>query len=42
MSISISTICENTAGVGLLGEWGLSLLLEVEGCNILFDAGGRW
>ncbi|MBN1366904.1 MAG: MBL fold metallo-hydrolase [Dehalococcoidales bacterium] len=36
----ITTLSENTAGMGvLLGEWGLSFLLETEGRTILFDTG---
>ncbi|MBE0430302.1 MAG: MBL fold metallo-hydrolase [Dehalococcoidia bacterium] len=40
MSIRIVTLSENTAGrVNLLAEWGLSILVEVDGCRILFDTG---
>ena len=38
--IKITTICENSAlHPGLLGEHGLSMLLEVGGRKILFDTG---
>ena len=40
MQFKITTLSENTAGRGdFLGEWGLSILLETEGMNILFDSG---
>jgi len=40
MQLQITTLSENTAGLGnFLGEWGLSLLVETEGQNILFDTG---
>lgn len=40
MDIRITTLSENTAGRGdFLGEWGLSILLETENMNILFDSG---
>ena len=39
MEIRITTLSENTANFGLLGEWGLSVLVEVEGLRILFDTG---
>ena len=40
MGLQITTLSENTAGLGnLLGEWGLSILIETEGLNILFDTG---
>jgi len=38
MGLRISTLSENTAGVGnLLAEWGLSILIETDGVNILLD-----
>jgi 7,8-dihydropterin-6-yl-methyl-4-(beta-D-ribofuranosyl)aminobenzene 5'-phosphate synthase len=38
--LRITTLSENTAGRrGLLGEWGLSVLLETGESNILFDCG---
>ena len=39
MEISVTTLAENTAGLGYLGEWGFSLLVEVAGKRILFDTG---
>lgn len=40
MALTITTLCENTAGVlNVLGEWGLSVLLECDGLNILLDTG---
>ncbi len=40
MSVLITTLSENTAGkVGLLAEWGLSLLIEVDNLKILLDTG---
>lgn len=42
MKRQITTLSENTALVfprGLLGEWGLSILLEVDGRRLLLDAG---
>ncbi len=40
MEIKITTLAENTAGAGVLGEWGLSMLVEADGQKILFDTGG--
>lgn len=39
MEIKITTLSENTAKFGFLAEWGLSLLVEVDGARILLDAG---
>jgi 7,8-dihydropterin-6-yl-methyl-4-(beta-D-ribofuranosyl)aminobenzene 5'-phosphate synthase len=40
MEIKITTLSENTAGAfGLLGEWGLSILVEACGLKILLDTG---
>jgi 7,8-dihydropterin-6-yl-methyl-4-(beta-D-ribofuranosyl)aminobenzene 5'-phosphate synthase len=40
MQIQITTLSENNAGMGdFLGEWGLSILIETENANILFDTG---
>jgi len=40
MRIQITTLSENTAGMGgFLGEWGLSILVETEGLNLLLDCG---
>jgi 7,8-dihydropterin-6-yl-methyl-4-(beta-D-ribofuranosyl)aminobenzene 5'-phosphate synthase len=39
MEINITTLAENTAGMGYLAEWGLSMLIETDGARILFDTG---
>ena len=40
MSVRLTTLCENTAGVsGVLAEFGWSVLVETGGVNILFDTG---
>lgn len=40
MEIKLTTLSENTAGsVGLLAEWGLSILVEVDGYKVLLDTG---
>lgn len=40
MTIRITTLIENTAGgVNVLGEWGLSMLVEAEDCTVLSDTG---
>lgn len=39
MEIKITTLSENSAGPGALGEWGLSMLVEADGMKILFDTG---
>jgi len=40
MSVVTTTLSENSAGrVGLLAEWGLSILLEVDNLKILLDTG---
>ena len=39
MKIKITTLSENTARGRYLGEWGLSILVEVDGKKILFDTG---
>ena len=39
MEIKITTLSENTAGNEYLGEWGLSMLVEADGREILFDTG---
>jgi 7,8-dihydropterin-6-yl-methyl-4-(beta-D-ribofuranosyl)aminobenzene 5'-phosphate synthase len=40
MKIKLTTLSENTAGkVGLLAEWGLSILVEVDGYKVLLDTG---
>ncbi len=39
MAVRITTLTENTAQLGFLGEWGLSILVETERCNVLLDTG---
>ena len=40
MKLRITTLSENTAGLGnFLGEWGLSILVEADGLNLLLDTG---
>ena len=39
MEIRITTLSENTASLGCLAEWGLSMLIEAEGLKVLFDTG---
>ncbi|MDO9585261.1 MAG: MBL fold metallo-hydrolase [Syntrophales bacterium] len=39
MDIKITTLSENTANFGFLAEWGLSILVEVDGLRILMDTG---
>ncbi len=39
MEVTITTLSENTAGYGFLGEWGLSILVEADGKKVLMDAG---
>lgn len=40
MQIKLTTLSENTAGrPGLLAEWGLSILIEVDGYKVLLDTG---
>jgi len=40
MELRITTLSENTAGAGnFLAEWGLSVLVETGGMNILLDTG---
>jgi 7,8-dihydropterin-6-yl-methyl-4-(beta-D-ribofuranosyl)aminobenzene 5'-phosphate synthase len=39
MTVRITTLCENTASFGFLAEWGLSLLVEVDGSAVLMDTG---
>jgi 7,8-dihydropterin-6-yl-methyl-4-(beta-D-ribofuranosyl)aminobenzene 5'-phosphate synthase len=39
--IKITIVCENSvADVGFMGEWGLSMLVDLNGLRILFDTGG--
>jgi 7,8-dihydropterin-6-yl-methyl-4-(beta-D-ribofuranosyl)aminobenzene 5'-phosphate synthase len=39
MEIRITTLSENTANHGFLAEWGLSILVDVDGTRILMDTG---
>jgi len=40
MQVKLTTLSENTAGrVGLLAEWGLSVLVEVDNYKVLLDTG---
>jgi 7,8-dihydropterin-6-yl-methyl-4-(beta-D-ribofuranosyl)aminobenzene 5'-phosphate synthase len=40
MALRITTLSENTARLGdFLGEWGLSVLVEMDKTTVLFDAG---
>ena len=39
MDIKITTLAENSAELGYLAEWGLSMFIEADGVNILFDTG---
>jgi 7,8-dihydropterin-6-yl-methyl-4-(beta-D-ribofuranosyl)aminobenzene 5'-phosphate synthase len=39
LQIRITTLSENTANYGFLAEWGLSILVEVDGMRILMDTG---
>jgi len=40
MEIKVTTLSENTAKAGFLAEWGISMLVEVDGMKVLFDTGG--
>ena len=39
MTVRITTLSENTAQLGLLAEWGLSILVETDNCKVLLDTG---
>ena len=39
MEVKITTLAENTAELGCLAEWGLSMLVEADGKQVLFDTG---
>jgi len=39
MNVKLTTLSENTANYGFLGEWGLSILVEADGMKILMDTG---
>lgn len=40
MSVTLTTLSENTAGrPGFMAEWGQSILVQTDGCTVLFDVG---
>lgn len=39
MQLNITTLSDNICDIGLIGEWGLSIFIEVDGLTILFDTG---
>jgi len=39
MTVRIITLSENTAQLGFLGEWGLSILVETDSSRVLLDTG---
>jgi 7,8-dihydropterin-6-yl-methyl-4-(beta-D-ribofuranosyl)aminobenzene 5'-phosphate synthase len=39
MTVVVSTLVENSATFGFLGEWGLGLWVSVDGFQLLFDTG---
>jgi 7,8-dihydropterin-6-yl-methyl-4-(beta-D-ribofuranosyl)aminobenzene 5'-phosphate synthase len=39
MAVRITTLTENTAQLGFLGEWGLSILVETDSRRVLLDTG---
>ncbi len=39
MEVRLTTLCENTAAFGFWAEWGLSILIEVNGSKVLMDTG---
>ena len=39
MDIKITTLAENTASMGFLAEWGLSMFIETNQAKVLFDTG---
>ena len=39
MEVKITTLAENSAEIGYLAEWGLSMLVEADGVKVLFDTG---
>jgi len=43
MDLTLTTLCENTAGrYGFMAEWGLSILVQADGMNVLFDTGANY
>jgi len=41
VAVRITTLSENSAQLDFLGEWGLSILVETEGCRVLLDTGQK-
>ncbi|MBE0479571.1 MAG: MBL fold metallo-hydrolase [Dehalococcoidia bacterium] len=39
MTVRLTTLSENTAHMGFLAEWGLSILVETDDCKVLLDSG---
>jgi len=39
MTVRITTLSENTAQLGFIGEWGLSILVETQSAKVLLDTG---
>ena len=39
MEVKLTTLSENTANYGFIGEWGLSVLVEADGKKVLMDTG---
>jgi 7,8-dihydropterin-6-yl-methyl-4-(beta-D-ribofuranosyl)aminobenzene 5'-phosphate synthase len=42
MNINITTLAENTASLGFIGEWGLSILIEADNKRVLLDTGASF
>ncbi|MBP6941332.1 MAG: MBL fold metallo-hydrolase [Syntrophorhabdaceae bacterium] len=41
MPVTLTTLSENTAGrPDFMAEWGQSILVQTDGCTVLFDVGG--
>ncbi len=41
MTVTLTTLSENTAGrPDFMAEWGQSILVQTDGCTVLFDVGG--
>jgi 7,8-dihydropterin-6-yl-methyl-4-(beta-D-ribofuranosyl)aminobenzene 5'-phosphate synthase len=41
MSVTLTTLSENTAGrPDFMAEWGQSILVQTDGCTVMFDVGG--
>lgn len=39
MTVHITTLSENSAQLGFIAEWGLSILIETDECKVLLDIG---